>query len=80
MPGLCGTGWARNAFAEMPSVGAGERSIVLVAGRHRQQIAHAHRLEVVARLGRRILGKELEHLVVEAQLALGDRQARPPST
>ena len=57
----------------------GERKVadvlVVMPGRHRQQIADAHRLEVRARLRRRLVGKEAQHRVVDAQLAVGDREA-----
>ena len=42
---------------------------------HPQQIADAHRLEVVARVVRSVLWKKLQHVVVEVELAFGDRQA-----
>src|SRR5207302_477985 len=41
---------------------------------HAQQIADAHRLEVGARLGRYLLGKELHYLVVQAQFPFRDGQ------
>ena len=50
------------------------RRLGLMAGGHAEQVADAHRLEVVARLGRGIVGEELQHLVVEAQFPLGDGQ------
>ena len=73
MPGLNGTGWARKVLVQGCSGRA--RRLGLMPGGHAQQVAHAHRLEVLARLGRGIVGKELEHLVVEAQLPLGDGQS-----
>ena len=50
------------------------RRLALLARGHAEQVADPHRLEVVARLGRGIFGKELQHLVVQAELPLGDGQ------
>src|SRR5262249_30204680 len=47
----------------------------LVSRGHPQQIADSHCLEVVARLGRYIVGEELQYLVVQLELALRDGQA-----
>ena len=46
-----------------------------MAGGHPEQVADPHRLEVLARLARRVLGEELEDGVAQAQLPIGDRQA-----
>jgi hypothetical protein len=48
---------------------------VELPGGHDQQVAHAHLLEVLARCRGRQVREELEHRVVEAQLALGNRDA-----
>ena len=73
MPGLNGTGCARKVLVHGSSRRA--RRLGLVPGGHAQQVADAHRLEVVARLGRGVVGEELEHLVVDAELPLRDGQA-----
>ena len=41
----------------------------------RKQVAHAHRLEVLARFLGSIVRKELEHFVIDAQLPFRDGQA-----
>src|SRR5262245_59518998 len=51
------------------------RRLGLMAGRHAQQIAHTHRLEILAWCGRRVLGEELQYLIVETQLAFCDGQS-----
>ena len=51
------------------------RRLGLMARGHAQQVADAHRLQVVARLGRGIVGEEFQHLVVKAQLPFRDGQA-----
>jgi hypothetical protein len=45
--------------------------LVVVAGRHRQQVPHAHRLQVRAGLGRGVLREERQDLVVEAEPPFG---------
>src|SRR5215471_9232362 len=51
-----------------------ELRLGLVSSGHPQQIAHPHSPQVVRRLGRSIIGEKLQHLVVQAELALGDSQ------
>ncbi len=46
----------------------------LMARGHAEQVVDPHLLEVVARFGRCGIGEELQHLVVQAELALGDGQ------
>ena len=76
--GLVGHGQGQEG-PRLGHVGVGEGELLdhvrVVAGRHRQQVPHPHRLQVLARLGRRVLGEEGEDGVVEAQLPLGDREA-----
>src|SRR5688572_25761498 len=50
----------------------GKTWFALVSGRHAKKISHAHRLEVVRWILRGIVGKELQHFVIDAQLAFSD--------
>ncbi len=73
MPGLKGTGCARNVLVQ----GCLRRAfrLGLVSRRHAQEVADSHGLQVLARFVRCIVGKELQHLIVE--LSLPSAMARP---
>ena len=73
MPGLYGTGWARN-FLVQTSPGRKPR-LGLVARGHAQEVAHAHRLKVLARILGGIVREEFEHFIIDAQLPFRDGQA-----
>ena len=47
----------------------------LMPAAHREQVAHAHGLEVLARLRRRLIGEKLQHGIIERQFPLRDREA-----
>ena len=49
--------------------------IYIVTGRHGQQILHGQCLQVVAYLGRRLVGEEVEHFVSQLQLTLAHGEA-----
>ena len=73
MPGLNGTGCARKALTQSGS--GAERRLGLVPGGHAQEVADAHRLQVVARLGGRVVGEELS--TSSSTLSFPSATARP---
>ena len=52
-----------------------ELGLHLVAAAHREQVTHAHGLEVLAGLCRGLLGEKLQHGIVQRQLPLRDCEA-----
>ena len=46
-----------------------------MSGGHCQEIPNAHGFEIGTGLRRRVVGEKLQHLVVDAQFALGDCQS-----
>ena len=72
----CGAAVRDGVGQELPGRGVVDpiRELLLMPGRHGQQVTHPHPPQVGAGIRRRILGEELQHLVVQRKASLGNRQ------